>query len=76
MDGPSAAKAMREMGYRGPIIGVTGNVMAKDVETFEIQGADKVLFKPLQFKILQDAVSSEYPLQYILLQCEVNTVVR
>eukprot|EP01036_Dinobryon_divergens_P062144 gene62144-biopygen47610 len=27
MDGPTAAKMMREMGYEGPIIGVTGNTL-------------------------------------------------
>jgi CheY-like chemotaxis protein len=60
MDGPSAAQAMREMGYKGPIIGVTGNVMSKDVNTFLSKGADTVLFKPLQFTALFEAVSRKY----------------
>ena len=57
MDGPSAARAMREMGYEGPIIGVTGNVLAKDVATFVSKGADSVLSKPLHFNALLEAVS-------------------
>eukprot|EP01036_Dinobryon_divergens_P061951 gene61951-biopygen34590 len=49
MDGPTAAKRMREMGFTGPIIGVTGNVLASHVETFVNNGADRVLQKPFQF---------------------------
>lgn len=47
MDGPNAAKAMREMGFEGLIIGVTGNVLPEDVTHFMSHGADFVLSKPL-----------------------------
>ena len=56
MDGPSAAKAMREMGYKGPIIGVTGNVLASHVKTFVYHGANAVLPKPLDIDVLVQAV--------------------
>mmetsp|Transcript_22072 Transcript_22072/g.22259 ORF Transcript_22072/g.22259 Transcript_22072/m.22259 type:complete len:302 (-) Transcript_22072:214-1119(-) len=52
MDGPTAASCMRELGYRGPIIGVTGNSLAVHVKTFITQGADRVVFKPLNFTTL------------------------
>eukprot|EP01036_Dinobryon_divergens_P042023 gene42023-biopygen33699 len=47
MDGPSAAKAMREMGFSGPIIGVTGNALPSDINHFMSSGANKVLVKPI-----------------------------
>jgi CheY-like chemotaxis protein len=51
MDGPSATMRIRELGYRGPIVGVTGNMMQGDVEHFMRCGATVVLPKPL---LLQD----------------------
>lgn len=36
MDGPSAAKAIRHLGYAGPIIGVTGNALQSDVDWFKV----------------------------------------
>jgi CheY-like chemotaxis protein len=47
MNGPTAATAMRKLGYRGPIIGITGNVMEADLNTFLMAGASIVLGKPL-----------------------------
>lgn len=48
MNGPEAAQRMRVLGYRGPIIGVTGNALPSDVEDFKSKGADEVIFKPLK----------------------------
>ena len=47
MDGPTATRIIREMGYRGPIIGVTGNALRTDTELFMASGANKVLTKPV-----------------------------
>jgi CheY-like chemotaxis protein len=33
MDGPTAIKAIRKLGYRGMIIGLTGNAMQCDQDT-------------------------------------------
>ena len=52
MDGPTAAQHMREMGYKGLIIGVTGNTQQSHIDTFLSFGADAVLFKPLQLEDL------------------------
>ena len=55
LHGPETAKRFRDMGYKGPIIAVTGNVMNEDVADFLSKGANKVIGKPLnlsEFKSL------------------------
>ena len=47
MHGPEAARRMRCGGYKGLIIGVTGNVMGKDLEDYLAAGADHILAKPI-----------------------------
>jgi CheY-like chemotaxis protein len=51
MNGPSAARKLREMKCEVLIIGLTGNVLPEDKEYFLDHGANEVLFKPL---VLQD----------------------
>jgi len=46
MDGPTAIKVIRSEGFRGVIIGVTGNTAFSDKETMLGAGADSVLDKP------------------------------
>lgn len=53
LDGPSATRLLREAGYGGLIIGVTGNMMPADVDHFLTCGADYVLAKPLELKDLE-----------------------
>jgi hypothetical protein len=43
MDGPTATKAIRSLGFRNPVLGVTGNGQDFDVATFLASGANKVL---------------------------------
>eukprot|EP01041_Mallomonas_annulata_P042186 gene42186-biopygen9451 len=45
-----ATKAMRNMGYKGIIMGLTGNVSSEDIEEFMSHGADVVLAKPLEME--------------------------
>jgi CheY-like chemotaxis protein len=47
LSGPAATEKIRHMGYRGVIIGVTGNALTEDVEYFMRSGANAVLTKPL-----------------------------
>eukprot|EP01042_Synura_sphagnicola_P036872 gene36872-biopygen32267 len=47
MDGPTAAEEMRAMGYKGLVIGVTGNGLQSDVDFYLASGADRVLSKPI-----------------------------
>ena len=54
MDGPTAAKEMRSMGYKGLIVGVTGNALLSDIELFLSHGADAVLNKPIDMNKLDE----------------------
>ena len=47
MHGPEAARCMRQKGFSGIILGVTGNVLQKDVAEFLQAGADHVMPKPI-----------------------------
>ena len=47
MDGPLAARIIRDMGFKGLMLGVTGNALPEDIEHFICNGADAVLIKPL-----------------------------
>ena len=48
MSGPDATRAIRELGYAGPIIGVTGNARDEDRNVFLNAGATDVIIKPLK----------------------------
>ena len=54
MSGPAATEALRQKGYTGIIIGVTGNVMEEQQIFFKSKGANKVLGKPLDIAKLED----------------------
>ena len=47
MDGPSATRIIRDMGFKGLILGVTGNSLPDDVAHFISSGANAIIFKPL-----------------------------
>jgi len=53
MNGPEATKLMREAGYGGLIIGVTGNALPADVDYFLDSGANAVLTKPVDTEKLK-----------------------
>ena len=57
MDGPSATEAIRSLGYRGRIVGVTGNAMQHDINHFLSKGADSVLVKPVDVDALLNLVN-------------------
>jgi len=52
MNGPHAVKQMRKFGYRGLIMGVTGNVSETDINGFIAHGANAVLKKPVSIEML------------------------
>ena len=60
MDGPTATKAIRDLGYNGVIIGVTGHAMPADIELFLSQGADQVMTKPVHMPTLTSAIEGMY----------------
>eukprot|EP00596_Hydrurales_sp_CCMP1899_P000691 CAMPEP_0119041340 /NCGR_PEP_ID=MMETSP1177-20130426/11567_1 /TAXON_ID=2985 /ORGANISM="Ochromonas sp, Strain CCMP1899" /LENGTH=522 /DNA_ID=CAMNT_0007007311 /DNA_START=1252 /DNA_END=2820 /DNA_ORIENTATION=+ len=55
MCGPDATMAMRTLGFQGPIIGITGH---EDTTEFVLAGADIVLCKPINRKILYDTMKA------------------
>ena len=58
MDGPTSVKHMRDAGYNGLIIGITGNALPADIKYFVNQGANEVLTKPVKLQQLQEVISS------------------
>ena len=58
MNGLEATSSLRRLGYLGPIIGVTGNMMQEDVARFMSAGATGVLGKPLKLEKLRELLSS------------------
>lgn len=60
MGGREAIHKIRtQLGYTGIIIGVTGNVLADDIQEFKAHGANAVLGKPLQINELFNVLDNE-----------------
>lgn len=55
MNGPSAIKKLRELGFKTICIGVTGNVLPADVQFFIDHGVNAVLHKPLTVSMVFSA---------------------
>lgn len=55
MKGTDAARKMRELGFCGIILGVTGNTLTSDIEEFRACGVDRVLSKPLTLPVFKSA---------------------
>jgi CheY-like chemotaxis protein len=60
MDGPTATKEMRKLGYKGAIFGVTGVGLESDIKYFESCGANKVLVKPFELEDFGNALEEFY----------------
>mmetsp|Transcript_25549 Transcript_25549/g.37741 ORF Transcript_25549/g.37741 Transcript_25549/m.37741 type:complete len:917 (+) Transcript_25549:144-2894(+) len=58
MNGPTAAKILREKGYTIPIIGLTGNVLKADTAYFLEHGASAVMHKPVSLEQLMSVIGS------------------
>jgi len=56
MQGPEAARGMRELGYTGLIVGITGNALSADRDRFISGGANMVLTKPVNIAELDNAL--------------------
>ena len=57
MDGPTATRELRALGYKGMIIGVTGSALPADMEIFLSAGATCVLTKPYHVEDLFAAIA-------------------
>ena len=53
-NGPDATAELRRLGYKGMILGVTGNLLKQDVDHFLAKGADDVLPKPVTVALISD----------------------
>ena len=60
MCGPDATALARAAGYKGLIIGVTGNSFESQLENFSLKGANKVFTKPLDIQKLQEAIHGHF----------------
>jgi len=58
MDGVRATNNIRKLGFKGQIIGVTGNAFQEDVVSFMTNGANVVLTKPLSIATFDDYLNS------------------
>ena len=56
MDGMQTTRELREMGFKGLVIGVTGDAAEDDIRIFKEAGADAVLPKPITFRQLEDCL--------------------
>ena len=56
LDGPSATLELREMGFDGVIVGITGNALPEDIQRFLDSGAEDVLVKPITADKLEDCL--------------------
>jgi CheY-like chemotaxis protein len=56
MHGPEAAEAIRQLGYRGLILGLTGHTSDEDVRDFTSKGATAVIAKPVNVTSLDRAI--------------------
>jgi CheY-like chemotaxis protein len=60
MDGVTATRHIRSLGFLGKIIAVTGNALEEDVLTFKASGADTVLMKPLDIRQFDAFMRSDF----------------
>ena len=60
MDGLESSRAIRGLGYKGIIIGLTGNALSEDIEAFINHGADRVLIKPVDMTALFTTISGTF----------------
>ncbi len=65
MNGPTATMEIRKLGYKNPIIGVTGNALEKDKEIFMTAGASHVFIKPLDASLITKALQGKQFKKYI-----------
>ena len=67
MNGPNATIALRKLGYKGPIIGVSG--LDDDTE-FMSAGADMMLIKPVSSKLLKQSIESSLEARMNMMKCK------
>jgi CheY-like chemotaxis protein len=61
LNGPEAVKRMRDLGYSGYIIGLTGHVGSSDIDVFMESGANHVLSKPFNAPEFDKLMTRRFP---------------
>ena len=60
MCGPAACQAIRQLGFKGLVVGLTGHALPEDIADYIAHGANSVLKKPINmaefFEALQDCI--------------------
>jgi len=69
MDGPTATKEIIALGYTGTIVGVTGNALPEDINTFLSHGASQVIVKPFDVQAFDDIVQGISLIHYLYFVC-------
>jgi CheY-like chemotaxis protein len=59
MTGTEATRIIRDMGFDGGIIAVTGNVLEEDMQSVLAAGTDEIVLKPLKVPDLEKIIRSE-----------------
>jgi len=62
VSGYEATRRLRALGFRGPIVGITGDAGQAAVDEFVAQGVNDVVTKPVQMDALLDIVERELTL--------------
>ncbi len=57
MDGSTATSVLRAAGYTGPIVALTANVMAEDVQRYMAAGCSHCVGKPIDFALLTEVMA-------------------
>ena len=65
MDGLEATRQIRKAGFKGPILGCTGNALAEDVAAYIEAGANTVLTKPISLAHLDIQIAREHAGSYV-----------
>lgn len=71
MNGSEACEKVRAMGFEGLVVGLTGHVIAEDVDEFMNKGANFVLAKPLVLADLSQIVTNWFSTKgmFVLSNC-------
>jgi CheY-like chemotaxis protein len=59
MTGIEATRIIRDMGFDGGIIAVTGNVLEEDMQSVLAAGTDEIVLKPLKVPHLEVIIQSK-----------------
>ena len=60
VNGPDACKCLRDLGFSGLVVAVSGNVMQDDVSSFMSKGANYFINKPIEEKLLKTIFDKLY----------------